>query len=104
MVKKVLLFLSMMWLVIGVMAYDIMNNVLTEDGDMIAPSISNELRNETSLTIVCHLPDSCWYVLNSKGRRLDVEITPEMAFALTCPYGLEEMDGLFHRVEKTVPA
>lgn len=31
----------MMWLVIGVMAYDIMNYVLTEDGDMIAPSISN---------------------------------------------------------------
>lgn len=58
MVKKVLLFLSMMWLVIGVMAYDIMNNVLTEDGDMIAPSISNELRNERCLTIVCHLPDS----------------------------------------------
>lgn len=101
MVKRVLLFLSMMWLVIGVMAYDIMNYVLTEDGDMIAPSISNELRNETSLTIVCHLPDSCWYVLNSKGRKLDVEITPEMAFALTHPYVLEEMDGLFHRVEKT---
>lgn len=40
MVKKVLLFLSMMWLVIGVMAYDIMNYALTEDGDMIAPSIS----------------------------------------------------------------
>ena len=99
MVKKYIAFLLLLWLIIGLYAHSVINDALTDQIDFIMPSVSNEINKEKRLDIICNLPDSVWYVVNSKGRKLNIEIQQDFKWRLS--YNEDFCKEAFYKISET---